>query len=98
MDMKLRSAFVTALSILMSGLAALAYAQEPKKALERVRLTVPAKSLTFVPYYFGKAHRLYEQERIDLELIVTRPPIGVIALQAGKSIIPRSVASRFGPR
>jgi ABC-type nitrate/sulfonate/bicarbonate transport system substrate-binding protein len=58
--------------------------QETKKSLERVRLTVPAKSLTFVPYYFGKSQRLYEQERIDLELIVMRPPIGVTALQAGE--------------
>jgi ABC-type nitrate/sulfonate/bicarbonate transport system substrate-binding protein len=84
MDMKLRVAFVMAPAILISGLAALVYAQEPKKPLERVRLTVPAKSLTFVPYYFGKAQKLYEQERIDLELIVMRPPIGVTALQAGE--------------
>jgi NitT/TauT family transport system substrate-binding protein len=57
---------------------------ESKKPLERVRLTVPAKSLTFVPYYFGKSQRLYEKEGIDLELIVMRPPIGVTALQAGE--------------
>jgi len=58
--------------------------QENMKQLEKVRLTVPAKSLTFVPYYFGKAQRLYEKEGIDLELIVMRPPIGVTALQAGE--------------
>lgn len=58
--------------------------QEGKKPLEKVRLTVPAKSLTFVPYYFGKSQRLYEKEGIDLELIVMRPPIGVTALQAGE--------------
>ena len=55
-----------------------------KKPLEKVRLTVPAKSLTFVPYYFGKSQRLYEKEGIDLEIIVMRPPIGVTALQAGE--------------
>jgi ABC-type nitrate/sulfonate/bicarbonate transport system substrate-binding protein len=58
--------------------------QESKKSLEKVRLTVPAKSLTFVPYYFGKSQRLYEKEGIDLELIVMRPPIGVTALQSGE--------------
>jgi len=58
--------------------------QESKKPLEKVRLTVPAKSLTFVPYYFGKSQRLYEKEGIDLEIIVMRPPIGVTALQAGE--------------
>jgi ABC-type nitrate/sulfonate/bicarbonate transport system substrate-binding protein len=59
-------------------------AQDVKKPLEKVRLTVPAKSLTFVPYYFGKSQRLYEKEGIDLEIIVMRPPIGVTALQAGE--------------
>jgi len=71
------------LAILIIGLPIFLYAQE-KKPLEKVRLTVPAKSLTFIPYYFGKAQRLYEKEGIDLELIVMRPPIGVTALQAGE--------------
>ena len=53
-----------------------------QKPLEKVRLTVPAKSLTFVPYYFGKAKGFFEREGIDLEIIVMRPPIGVTALQA----------------
>src|SRR5262249_8296790 len=68
----------------IGGLALSAHSQELKKPLERVRLTVPAKSLTFVPYYFGKSQRLYEKEGIDVELIVMRPPIGVTALQAGE--------------
>ena len=71
------------LAILIVGVAILVHAQE-KKPLKRVRLTVPAKSLTFIPYYFGKAQRLYKKEGIDLELIVMRPPIGVTALQAGE--------------
>jgi ABC-type nitrate/sulfonate/bicarbonate transport system substrate-binding protein len=58
--------------------------QESKKPLEKVRLTVPARSLTFVPYYFGKAQGFYEKQGIDLEIIVMRPPIGVTALQAGE--------------
>jgi NitT/TauT family transport system substrate-binding protein len=57
--------------------------QEGKKASERIRLTVPAKSLTFLPYYFGKAHGLFSKEGIDLEIIVMRPPLGVTALVAG---------------
>src|SRR5215470_13913374 len=72
------------LAILIIGVPIFVHAQELKKPLERVRLTVPAKSLTFVPYYFGKLQRLYEKEGIDLELIVMRPPIGVTALQAGE--------------
>ena len=73
-----------ALAILIVDLRAFVHAQDVKKPLEKVRLTVPAKSLTFVPYYFGKSQRLYEKEGIDLELIVMRPPIGVTALQAGE--------------
>jgi NitT/TauT family transport system substrate-binding protein len=86
--MKLKSLAQTILGsaaflILLSPVFAQAQA-EGKKSLEKVRLTVPAKSLTFVPYYFGKSQRLYEKEGIDPELIVMRPPIGVTALQAGE--------------
>src|SRR5215831_18390139 len=84
--MRMKSLRVTAVALAISigGLALSAHSQDIKKPLEKVRLTVPAKSLTFIPYYFGKAHRLYEKEGIDLELIVMRPPIGVTALQAGE--------------
>ena len=41
------------------------------------------KSLTFVPYYFGKAQGIFAKEGIDLEIIVMRPPLGVTALVAG---------------
>ena len=54
------------------------------KPLERVRLTVPAKSLTFIPYYFGKAHGFFAREGIDLEIIVMRSPLDVTALAAGE--------------
>lgn len=56
---------------------------EAKRPLEKVRLTVPAKALTFVPYYFGKAQGIFAREGIDLEIIVMRPPLGVTALVAG---------------
>jgi ABC-type nitrate/sulfonate/bicarbonate transport system substrate-binding protein len=54
-----------------------------QKPLEKVRLTVPAKSLTFLPYYFGKTQGIFAREGIDLEIIVMRPPLGVTALLAG---------------
>ena len=53
-----------------------------QKTLEKIRITVPAKSLTFLPYYFGKAG-FFASEGIDLEIIVMRPPLGVTALVAG---------------
>lgn len=72
---------ISAIAILL-GFQSQVHAQD-KKALERVRLTVPAKSLTFIPYYFGKAQGLFAKEGIDLEIIVMRPPLGVTALVAG---------------
>ena len=71
------------LLVLLLGFALPARAQQAKP-LERVRLTVPAKSLTFIPYYFGKAQGWFAREGIDLEIIVMRPPLGVTALAAGE--------------
>src|SRR5687768_200265 len=54
-----------------------------QQKIEKIRLTVPAKSLTFIPFYFGKAQGMYAREGIDLEIVVMRPPLGVTALVAG---------------
>ena len=67
-----------------------------RKPLERVKMTVPAKSLTFFPYYFGKDKRIFEEEGVDLELIVIRPPLGITALQAGE--LDFSAAAGLGMR
>src|SRR5262245_38385287 len=53
------------------------------RPVERVRVTVPTKSLTFLPFYFGQSRDLYRAEGIDLELIQMRPPAGITALDAG---------------
>lgn len=80
--MKFPRLAIAALVILAGGSLSFAQ-QETKKPLDKVRLTVPAKSLTFVPYYLGKAQGIYAKEGIDLEIIVMRPPLGVTALVAG---------------
>jgi len=77
------SAAISLMLFLLVGVALQVDAQQTKP-LERVRLTVPAKSLTFIPYYFGKAQSLFAREGIDLEIIVMRPPLGVTALAAGE--------------
>ncbi len=48
------------------------------------------------PYYFGKDKRIFEEEGIDLELIVIRPPLGITALQAGE--LDYSAAAGLGMR
>jgi ABC-type nitrate/sulfonate/bicarbonate transport system substrate-binding protein len=75
--------WLVALLALLLALQSKPSAQQGK-AFERVRLTVPAKSLTFIPYYFGKAQGFFAREGIDLEIIVMRPPLGVTALAAGE--------------
>ena len=75
--------FAATLSLLLLFLCDSQLHAQDKKPLERVRLTVPAKSLTFIPYYFGKAQGIFAKEGIDLEIIVMRPPLGVTALVAG---------------
>jgi ABC-type nitrate/sulfonate/bicarbonate transport system substrate-binding protein len=75
--------FVGTFALLFLTLAVQDGTQAQPKPLEKVRLTVPAKALTFVPYYFGKAHGMFAREGIDLEIIVMRPPLGVTALVAG---------------
>jgi len=71
-------------------------AEAAPAALQKTKLTVPAKSLTFFPYYFGKDKRIFEEEGLELELIVMRPPLGVTALQAGE--LDYSAAASLGMR
>jgi ABC-type nitrate/sulfonate/bicarbonate transport system substrate-binding protein len=66
------------------------------KPLQKTKLTVPAKSLSFFPYYFGRDRRIFEDEGLDVELIVIRPPLGVTALQAGE--LDYSAAASLGMR
>jgi len=72
---------IAALLASLCGIFSMAPAQQ--KPLEKIRLTVPARTLTFLPYYFGKAQGIFAKEGIDLEIIVMRPPLGVTALVAG---------------
>jgi ABC-type nitrate/sulfonate/bicarbonate transport system substrate-binding protein len=79
----MKTAFLRMLTTLIFLFPVSQIAVAQQKPLERVRLTVPAKSLTFLPYYFGKAQGIFAREGIDLEIIVMRPPLGVTALVAG---------------
>lgn len=76
-----RARWLLSLALILVVLPAPRLAAQQK--LEKVRLTVPAKSLTFIPFYYGKFQGMYAREGIDLEIIVMRPPLGVTALIAG---------------
>lgn len=85
--------------LLLAGFAEGAGARQEqgaRQAFERVKLTVAAKSLTFLPYYFGKAKGIFDREGIDLEIVVMRPPLGITALEAGE--LEYSASSGVGMR
>lgn len=67
-----------------------------RRPLEKVKLTVAAKSVSFVPFYFGKAKGFFKEEGVDLDIVVIRPPIGITALQAGE--VDYSASSGVGMR
>lgn len=67
-----------------------------RRPLEKVKLTVAAKSVTFVPFYFGKAKGFFKEEGVELDIVVIRPPIGITALQAGE--VDYSASSGVGMR
>jgi NitT/TauT family transport system substrate-binding protein len=48
----------------------------------QVRITVPAKSLTFMPLYLGEDAGIYQQEGMSLDLVQMRPPLGITAVEA----------------
>jgi ABC-type nitrate/sulfonate/bicarbonate transport system substrate-binding protein len=54
------------------------------RPLGQVRITVPTKSITFLPFYFGQDKGLYSAEGLALDLVQMRPPLGISALEAGE--------------
>jgi NitT/TauT family transport system substrate-binding protein len=50
----------------------------------RVRIHVPSKSLSLMPYYFGMDKGFFAAEGIEPELVMMAPPIAIAALVAGE--------------
>lgn len=80
--MKLRTRRVLIALSLIVFLPTYGWSQAAKPA-EKVRVTVPAKSLAFLPFYLGQAKGIFNEESLQPELIVMRPPLGIVALEAG---------------
>lgn len=51
---------------------------------ERVRVAMPAKSLTFLNYYVGEKYGLYKAEGLDVSLEEITPKIGIAGLLSGE--------------
>ena len=50
----------------------------------KVTIHIPSKSLSIMPYYFGKDKGFFAAEQIEPELIMMAPPTAIAALVAGE--------------
>jgi ABC-type nitrate/sulfonate/bicarbonate transport system substrate-binding protein len=50
----------------------------------RVTIHVPSKSLSIMPYYFGKDKGFFAAEQIEPQLVMMAPPTAIAALVAGE--------------
>lgn len=50
----------------------------------RVTIHVPSKSLSIMPYYFGKDKGFFSPELVEPQLVVMSPPTAIAALVAGE--------------
>ncbi|MBI2849029.1 MAG: ABC transporter substrate-binding protein [Chloroflexi bacterium] len=57
---------------------------KPAQKLEKVKLQLSSKAGTFLNFYLGKEKGIYQQEGIDLELLVVKASLAMAALMAGE--------------
>jgi len=50
----------------------------------KVTIHVPSKSLSIMPYYFGKDKGFFTAEQIEPQLVMMAPPVAIAALVAGE--------------
>jgi NitT/TauT family transport system substrate-binding protein len=70
----------------IATLALILAAQSTSAASVPVKVTihVPSKSLSIMPYYFGKDKGFFAAEQIEPQLVVMAPPTAIAALVAGE--------------
>src|SRR5690242_6569211 len=61
-----------------------AAAPAARPSLEPVKLAVAAKSLAFLPYYFGQQRGLYAEQGLDVDVAVIQPSTAIAATIAGE--------------
>jgi ABC-type nitrate/sulfonate/bicarbonate transport system substrate-binding protein len=66
--------------VLSAPICAVNAASAPNK----VTIHVPSKSLSVMPYYFGKDKGFFAAEQIEPQLVMMAPPIAIAALVAGE--------------
>src|SRR6266511_2515689 len=66
------------------GLMLAAHMTYAASAPIKVTIHVPSKSLSIMPYYFGKDKGFFAAEQIEPQLVMMSPPIAIAALVAGE--------------
>jgi len=61
-----------------------AHVTHAASAPTKVTIHVPSKSLSIMPYYFGKDKGFFAAEQIEPQLVMMSPPIAIAALVAGE--------------
>ena len=62
----------------------LAQSSPAAPAPTKVTIHIPSKSLSIMPYYFGKDKGFFAAEEIEPQLVMMAPPVAIAALVAGE--------------
>src|SRR6266542_2263946 len=66
------------------GLMLAAHMTYAASAPTKVTIHLPSKSLSIMPYYFGKDKGFFAAEQIEPQLVMMSPPTAIAALVAGE--------------
>ena len=69
--------------LLVLALAATVQSAQGAAAPTRVSIHIPSRSLSIMPYYFGKDKGFFAAEQIEPQLILMAPPTAIAAMVAG---------------
>jgi ABC-type nitrate/sulfonate/bicarbonate transport system substrate-binding protein len=71
-------------SLSFVALACVAFFSAAETMAERVRVAMPAKSMTFLNFYVGDKFGIYKAEGLDVSLEVIKTEVGVTGMVAGE--------------
>jgi NitT/TauT family transport system substrate-binding protein len=72
------------LARVLLGILLVAAPSHAASAPTKVTIHVPSKSLSIMPYYFGKDKGFFAAEQIEPQLVMMAPPTAIAALVAGE--------------
>jgi ABC-type nitrate/sulfonate/bicarbonate transport system substrate-binding protein len=70
--------------LVVMGLLLMLQTAHAAGAQTKVTIHVPSKSLSIMPYYFGKDKGFFAAERIEPQLVMMAPPTAIAAMVAGE--------------